>query len=99
MLAVTSAHPTTHRADIVRELHAAKAQFDPIPSQKFIIARRNANPWELIGKSVFINRAAVKMANMDALMHFQLTDPDNEACPTTAFYCCKNEHDCSPYGL
>jgi cap1 methyltransferase len=68
------------RPDVVRALHAAKAQFDPVPSQKFRDARRNANPWELIGKSVFINRAAVKMANMDALMHFRLTDPDNDVC-------------------
>lgn len=60
------------------ELFAAKARLDPVPKQMFIQARRNGNPYELIGKSVFINRAAVKMANMDALFQFRLTEPDNE---------------------
>ena len=33
----------------------------------FLGARRRANPYERIGKGIFINRAAVKMANLDAL--------------------------------
>ena len=61
----------------MEQLFAAKAQFDPVPSQKFLQGRRSANPYELIGKSVFINRAAVKMANMDSLMEMQLTTPDD----------------------
>ncbi|KAJ3049889.1 FtsJ methyltransferase domain-containing protein 2 [Rhizophlyctis rosea] len=35
-------------------------------------ARTNSNPYEGIGKSVFVNRSAVKLANLDAL--FRLTD-------------------------
>ena len=30
-------------------------------------SRRRANPYEIIGKSIFINRAAVKLANLDYL--------------------------------
>eukprot|EP00124_Ichthyophonus_hoferi_P004043 Ihof_evm2s402 gene=Ihof_evmTU2s402 len=54
---------------LVQNLFLAKGQFDPVPHMKFIAARRLANPYETIGKSIFINRAAVKMANMDAMFH------------------------------
>lgn len=44
-----------------------QSRLDNIPNDVFLNARRRANPYEKIGKSVFINRAAVKMANLDAL--------------------------------
>ena len=38
-----------------------------MPPKNFLTARTAANPYETIGKSIFQNRAAVKMANMDHL--------------------------------
>ena len=47
-------------------LQTVKDSFD---TEGFIEARNNANPFELIGRSIFINRAAVKLANIDAVHH------------------------------
>ena len=59
--------------DLVRQMWTAKSRFDTVPRQQFLPARNAANPYENLSKSIFINRAAVKMANLDAL--FQLTTP------------------------
>jgi len=37
--------------------------------------RHRANPFETIGKGPFICRAAMKMANLDAILGFSLTEP------------------------
>jgi cap1 methyltransferase len=41
--------------------------FDGVESQIFLNARYRSNPYELISKSIFQNRAAVKMANIDTV--------------------------------
>ena len=51
--------------ELVDRLFAAKSQFDGIGEREFDSARTRGNPYEKIGKSVFINRAAVKMAELD----------------------------------
>jgi cap1 methyltransferase len=45
----------------------AKEKLSGIPPELFDVARSRANPYEAIGKSIFLNRAAVKLANMDDL--------------------------------
>jgi 23S rRNA U2552 (ribose-2'-O)-methylase RlmE/FtsJ len=40
---------------------------DAFESENFIRARDDTNPFEAIGLSIFINRAAVKLANIDAV--------------------------------
>lgn len=40
-------------------------------------ARMNSNPFETIRGAFFLNRAAVKMANMDARNDFMFTSPKN----------------------
>jgi len=57
----------------VAELFAAKSVFDNIERKKFIAARYSSNPYETIGKHIFMNRAAMKMANLDH--HFSFTSP------------------------
>lgn len=42
---------------------------DAFDNEGFIEARDAMNPFEQIGRSVFINRAAVKLANIDAVHH------------------------------
>lgn len=48
-------------------LQQVKASFEGIPRDQFEAARDAANPFEAIGNSIFINRAAVKLANIDAV--------------------------------
>ena len=38
-------------------------------------SRRRANPFESISKGIFINRAAMKMANLDAILDWMFTNP------------------------
>jgi cap1 methyltransferase len=52
----------------------------------FDCARTKANPYELIGKSIFLNRAAVKLANLDAL--FDLTRVKPRQVSRMIMYCC-----------
>lgn len=51
-------------ANKYRVLQQIKDKFDV---EGFIEARDATNPFELIGRSIFINRAAVKLANIDAV--------------------------------
>lgn len=53
------------------ELQKLKDQFD---NPNFENAKLIANPFENIGKSIFMNRAAIKLANIDAI--FNLTQQD-----------------------
>ncbi len=48
-------------------LQTAKNAFSRFDPKQYEIARNNANPFEKIGKSIFITRAAVKLANIDAV--------------------------------
>lgn len=50
------------------ELQALKDQFETIDDKDFREARIMTNPFEHIGKSIFIDRAAVKLANIDAVL-------------------------------
>lgn len=44
--------------------------------------RTRCNPFETIGSAIFLNRAAVKMANMDELFDFMFTNPvDKDGMP------------------
>ena len=49
------------------ELQAAKSFFDHIDHRSFLSARQRANPFELIKGEMFQNRAALKMAELDAI--------------------------------
>ncbi|KAJ3175333.1 FtsJ methyltransferase domain-containing protein 2 [Geranomyces variabilis] len=52
--------------DVVTELFKTKTKISVIVPHDLYRARCRANPYEAIGKSVFVNRSAVKMANLDA---------------------------------
>lgn len=55
---------------IVASIFEEKSKFDLIDGKVFIAARDKANPYERLGRSLFKNRAAVKMANLDHLFKF-----------------------------
>ena len=55
-----------------------KSIFDVLEEEELRKARTRSNPFETIRGAFFLNRAAMKMANMDAVFDFMFTDPRNE---------------------
>lgn len=55
---------------LIQEIFERKDEFSAFDAKQFNDARVKANPWETIGKAIFQNRAAMKMANMDAIFNF-----------------------------
>lgn len=56
----------------------AKTVFDQLDGRELQRSRSRCNPFETLGKLFFQNRAALKMANMDAVFDFMFTRPTNE---------------------
>ena len=48
---------------------------DTIEERSFIPARHMANAFEVIKKEFFMNRAALKMANINAIFNHMFTQP------------------------
>ncbi|XP_053669222.1 cap-specific mRNA (nucleoside-2'-O-)-methyltransferase 1-like [Anopheles marshallii] len=61
--------------EILQQILASKSVFDNLGADDMRKARSKSNPFELIKSNIFINRAAVKMANMDSMFGFMLTKP------------------------
>jgi cap1 methyltransferase len=55
----------------------SKSVFDSLDELELRKARGRCNPYESIGKMFFQNRAALKMANIDAACNFMFTQPKN----------------------
>ncbi|KAK7072367.1 Cap-specific mRNA (nucleoside-2'-O-)-methyltransferase 1 [Halocaridina rubra] len=55
-----------------------KSIFDRLDGRELQRSRSRSNPFETLGKLFFQNRAALKMANMDAVFDFMFTHPKNE---------------------
>lgn len=49
--------------------------FDELEGEEMRKARTHSNPFELIRGGMFQNRAAMKMANIDAAFGFMFTSP------------------------
>uniref|UniRef100_A0A182W5D9 Cap-specific mRNA (nucleoside-2'-O-)-methyltransferase 1 n=1 Tax=Anopheles minimus TaxID=112268 RepID=A0A182W5D9_9DIPT len=65
--------------DILLQILASKSVFDNLGADDMRKARSKSNPFELIKSNIFINRAAIKMANMDSMFEFMLTKPVDPA--------------------
>ena len=65
-------------AQVVQNICRCKSVFDNLSAQELRHSRSASNPFELIGKAFFQNRAALKMANMDARFDMMFTDPRSE---------------------
>ena len=61
--------------DILHGILKSKSIFDTIGNRKILSARARANPYEAIGSGIFQNRAAMKMAEIDATFDFMFTSP------------------------
>ncbi|KZC07705.1 PREDICTED: cap-specific mRNA (nucleoside-2'-O-)-methyltransferase 1 [Dufourea novaeangliae] len=62
--------------DIVTNVVNSKSVFDNLDSIEMRNARRRCNPYETIYGAFFLNRAAVKMANIDRACNFMFTKPN-----------------------
>ena len=64
--------------DILSGILEAKTVFDQINENELRRARSRSNPFETIRSSIFQNRAAVKMANIDSMLNFMFTNPTDK---------------------
>ncbi|XP_046383101.1 cap-specific mRNA (nucleoside-2'-O-)-methyltransferase 1 [Ischnura elegans] len=62
-------------AEILQGVLNNKTIFDQLPPHELRKARMRCNPYETIRGGIFLNRAAMKMANMDAIFQFMFTNP------------------------
>lgn len=60
----------------------------------FLYARKRSNPFERIGKAIFQNRAAMKMANIDTMLDYKLTNWTKGYSPTEFL---DDSNDISPF--
>lgn len=63
---------------IISKILNLKSKFDKIDQKTLMQARSTCNPFEKIGRSIFLNRAAVKMANLDAILDYMFTAPTTD---------------------
>jgi 23S rRNA U2552 (ribose-2'-O)-methylase RlmE/FtsJ len=69
-------------SEVLDNLLRAKSALDTVETRIFLAARNRANPFEHIKSEFFQNRAALKMAEMDAALGFPFTgavDPKHES--------------------
>lgn len=64
--------------DILTGMLEAKTIFDQFSESELRKARSRSNPFETIRSSIFQNRAAVKMANIDSMLGFMFTNPKDK---------------------
>ncbi|CAL8091464.1 unnamed protein product [Calicophoron daubneyi] len=63
---------------LVREMLTYKNQLDHVEKRTVTECHERSNPYELIKKGIFLNRAAMKLANMDAVLHGLFTNAENK---------------------
>ncbi|GFS91353.1 cap-specific mRNA [Nephila pilipes] len=61
--------------EILKKVITYKSVFDKLEPEEMRKARSRSNPFETIRGGIFLNRAAMKMANMDSRFDFMFTDP------------------------
>ncbi|XP_051909412.1 cap-specific mRNA (nucleoside-2'-O-)-methyltransferase 1 isoform X2 [Hippocampus zosterae] len=61
--------------DLLHTLLRCKTVFDDLDSEEMRRARTRSNPYETIRGGIFLNRAAMKMANIDHCFDRMFTDP------------------------
>ncbi|XP_049873208.1 cap-specific mRNA (nucleoside-2'-O-)-methyltransferase 1 isoform X2 [Pectinophora gossypiella] len=63
---------------ILKGVLESKTIFDTLDDEDLRHARFRSNPYETIASVIFLNRAAVKMANIDAVFDFMFTKPKKQ---------------------
>lgn len=65
--------------EVLKGVLSSKSVFDRLDGNELRRARTRSNPYETIRGAFFLNRAAVKMANIDRACNFAFTKPKNLA--------------------
>lgn len=61
--------------EVLSNVLRCKSVFDRLEKLEMHQARTRSNPFETIRSAFFLNRAAMKMANLDAVLDFMFSDP------------------------
>uniref|UniRef100_A0A4W6DB23 Cap-specific mRNA (nucleoside-2'-O-)-methyltransferase 1 n=1 Tax=Lates calcarifer TaxID=8187 RepID=A0A4W6DB23_LATCA len=70
--------------DLLHTLLRCKSVFDDLEGEEMRRARTRSNPYETIRGGIFLNRAAMKMANIDHCFDHMFTNPkDSQGKPLT----------------
>ncbi|KAK7132592.1 hypothetical protein R3I93_018971 [Phoxinus phoxinus] len=70
--------------NLLHLLLRCKSVFDDLEGEEMRRARTRSNPYETIRGAFFLNRAAMKMANMDHVFDYMFTNPkDSQGKPQT----------------
>uniref|UniRef100_A0AAX7TQ38 Cap-specific mRNA (nucleoside-2'-O-)-methyltransferase 1 n=1 Tax=Astatotilapia calliptera TaxID=8154 RepID=A0AAX7TQ38_ASTCA len=70
--------------DLLHTLLRCKSIFDDLEGEEMRRARTRSNPYETIRGGIFLNRAAMKMANLDYCFDHMFTNPkDSQGRPLT----------------
>eukprot|EP00039_Didymoeca_costata_P007461 m.100277 g.100277 ORF g.100277 m.100277 type:complete len:768 (+) comp13696_c0_seq5:319-2622(+) len=78
----------TNDTNLPLQIAEAKTLLDDVDDRMFISSRNRANPFEAVKKEFFgTSRAAVKMANLDAVYDFMFTGNDKNATVYFADIC------------
>ncbi|CAD5119881.1 DgyrCDS8465 [Dimorphilus gyrociliatus] len=64
--------------EVLDQVLKCKSVFDNLEGEEMRQARTRSNPYESIKGGIFLNRAAMKMANMDAVLNYMFTDPQDD---------------------
>lgn len=63
------------REHLLESLLECKSAFDDLEGEEMRRARTRSNPYEMIRGAFFLNRAAMKMANIDHVFEYMFTNP------------------------
>lgn len=66
-------------AKVLQEVLKHKTTFDALDGQELRRAVQRSNPFETIHGGIFLNRAAMKMANMDRVFGFMFSEPKDQS--------------------
>ncbi|KAI1240656.1 hypothetical protein IHE44_0009092 [Lamprotornis superbus] len=73
--------------ELLRNVLQCKSVFDELDGEEMRRARTRSNPYEMIRGVFFLNRAAMKMANMDHVFDYMFTNPkDSQGVPLIKEY-------------
>jgi len=61
--------------EVLTKVLDCKTVFDNLEDKELRTARTRSNPFETIGRGIFQNRAAMKMANVDRVFDWMFSDP------------------------
>nr|XP_039259182.1 cap-specific mRNA (nucleoside-2'-O-)-methyltransferase 1-like [Styela clava] len=65
--------------EILKKMLTCKTVFDDLEGTELRHARTRSNPYEQIRGAIFLNRAAMKIANIDQVFDYMFTSPKNLA--------------------